>query len=305
MLECAAVSKTIGDRRVLDDVSLEIASGEIVVLLGANGAGKSTLLHCCCGRLAVESGYIRIGGRDPRAQPRNRSALGFVPQGLALYSELSVEENLRCFGRLAGVRGEILRERVARSLDWSGLAERAASRVHTLSGGMQRRLNIAASLLHDPQVLLLDEPMVGVDMASRNRIEELLRGLRDDGMAILLTTHDFPQAERLADALVYLRAGQVLVRGRPVDLVRSAFGLSKELLVTLADAPTPSFADRLKALDLVPGSDERIWSGTAADHDEIAAWTRRLDAASVEPASVSVREASLEGALARLEGAAA
>ena len=190
MLELRSVTQRYGPLVALDDVSLEVARGEFFGLLGPNGAGKSTLMSLVAGLRAPGAGSLRIDGRA--VSPRDvaaRGALGFVPQGIALYGELSAEQNLRIFGRLYGLKGTVLRERVDEALNRVQLADRRRDLVRTFSGGMQRRLNLVASLLHRPKLLLCDEPTVGVDPQSRNAIFELLEQLNREGLTIIYSTH--------------------------------------------------------------------------------------------------------------------
>jgi ABC-2 type transport system ATP-binding protein len=305
LLDLNGIRKTLGGRRVLDDVSLNVSPGELVVLLGPNGAGKTTLLGTACGRIAPDAGDARLSGGNPRRDVGVRQSLGFVPQQVALYPYLSVRENLEVFGRMMGVVKEALNARIEEALAWSGLEDRAADRVDTLSGGMQRRLNIVASVLHKPTLVMLDEPTVGVDVNARERIHELLRRLRADGLGILLTTHDLLQATTLADRVVFLVAGQVRLEGAPDELVRQVFGDHKEITITLAELPESDQHQRLADAGLSPVHDGRTWTG-GVDHgyDGVADWNQRLADMNLHAAEIRVREPSLEGVFLRLTGEA-
>ncbi|MEE4184316.1 MAG: ABC transporter ATP-binding protein, partial [Gammaproteobacteria bacterium] len=194
VLELAGARCTLGQRQALDGVDLSVNAGELVALLGPNGAGKTTLLRACSGRIRLSAGTARVAGRNPATDPAARRALGIVPQNIALYPQLAAQDNLSVFAQLAGLRGAARRAAVARALQRAGLQARAGELVKNLSGGMQRRLNIVAGALHEPRLLLLDEPTVGVDPAARESIHALLEKLRADGMGLLLTTHDLEQA---------------------------------------------------------------------------------------------------------------
>ncbi len=211
MLEVVGLVKRYGSLVAVDGVSFSVAAGETVGLLGPNGAGKTTTVAMIAGLVAPDSGEIRIEGRplEGDADPLKRR-LGLVPQELALYEELSALANLRFFGGLYDLSGAALDAAIARVLTLVGLAERGRDRVKTFSGGMKRRLNLAASLLHDPAVLLLDEPTVGVDPQTRNAIFENLETLRARGKAIVYTTHYMEEAERLCDRLVIIDKGHVV-----------------------------------------------------------------------------------------------
>jgi ABC-2 type transport system ATP-binding protein len=231
--------------------------------------------------------------------------LGFVPQELALYSYLSVRENLEVFARMMGVGRHDLAERVAEALRWADLGERAEDRLDTLSGGMQRRLNIVASLLHQPGLLMLDEPTVGVDLGARERIHELLRRLKADGLGILLTTHDLLQATELADRVIFLLAGEIRLAGAPAELIEQMFGTSKELILTLGSAPDHQARQALGELGLLATQGEQTWTGSVDQgYDGLTDWHRRVEALGLRVAEIRVREPSLEGVFLRLTGEA-
>ena len=303
VLTIRSAVKTLGDWRALDHVDLDLYAGEILVLLGPNGAGKSTLLGSACGRLPLDAGQVRLCGQDPRSSAAVRSKLGFVPQHLAIYPYLSVRENLEVFGRMMGVPRKLLDARVREAMDWAGLADRADHRSDTLSGGMRRRLNIVASLLHHPEVVLLDEPTVGVDMGARERIHEMLRRLRASGLAILLTTHDLSQAEALADRVAFMLDGQVRLEGRPGDLIKHEFRDMKELKIVLRKKPDEAGTVLLQELDLSPAKGAVTWTGPVdGDLAHVGELTAHLQAAGLATAEVRVREPCLEGVLLRLTG---
>ena len=197
------------------------APGEIVGLLGPNGAGKTTTVSMIAGLVAPDSGQVTVGGQavGADASPVKRR-IGFVPQDLALYEELPARDNLRLFGALYGVSGALLDERCAQALELVGLADRAREKPKVFSGGMKRRLNLACSLVHDPDLLLLDEPTTGVDPQSRNAIFDNLEILRARGKAIVYTTHYMEEAERLCDRIVIVDHGKVVAADTLAGLLR-------------------------------------------------------------------------------------
>jgi ABC-2 type transport system ATP-binding protein len=211
MLEARNLAKTFGRVVAVDGVSLTVASGQLLGLLGPNGAGKTTTVSMLAGLLGPDRGEVRVDGHRLAgdADPAKRR-IGLVPQEIALYEELSARDNLRFFGGLYGMRGARLQRAMASALELVGLADRAHERVVTYSGGMKRRLNLAAGLLHDPDVLLLDEPTAGVDPQSRHAIFENLQALKARGTAILYTTHYMEEAERLSDRIVVMDHGRVI-----------------------------------------------------------------------------------------------
>jgi ABC-2 type transport system ATP-binding protein len=215
MLEAQGLCKSYGSRNVVAELSLDVGAGEIVGLLGPNGAGKSTTVAMLCGLVAAERGSVFVGTGDERLAlgvdtPAAKRRIGVVPQELSIYENLGAAANLALFGALYGLAGALLRERVEAALALVGLAERAGDKPQVFSGGMKRRLNIAAALVHDPDVLILDEPTVGVDPQSRNAIFDNLEELRRRGKALLYTTHYMEEAERLCDRIVIIDHGKVV-----------------------------------------------------------------------------------------------
>ena len=211
-----------GTRLAVDGVSLTVDRGEIVGLLGPNGSGKSTTLAAAAGIIDPFEGTVSIDGVR-RDQSANRYAhrVGFVPQEPALYDDLSAEANLQFFGRLYGLHGLTLRDRVNDALFRARLDDRKAARVSTFSGGMKQRLNLAVALLHEPTVILLDEPTAALDPVSRDNLFAVLYDLREQGHAILLTTHHLDEAEHGCDRIAVLEAGKLVACGKPWDLIRA------------------------------------------------------------------------------------
>ena len=211
MIEINGLVKRYGQRLAVDGVSFSVQPGEIFGLLGPNGVGKTTTLSMLSTLLAPDAGQVTIGGHDlVRESMLIKPLIGFVPQELALFPTLSAWDNLAFFGRIYRLGGSILKERISAVLDLVGLTERAQDAVKTFSGGMQRRLNIAVGLIHQPQILFLDEPTVGVDPQSRNFIFEHVENLKAGGMTILYTTHYMEEAERLCDRVAIMDQGRIL-----------------------------------------------------------------------------------------------
>jgi ABC-2 type transport system ATP-binding protein len=223
MLQATDLRKSFGSIAAVGGVSLSVKAGEIVGLLGPNGAGKSTTISMLCGLVRPDAGAVAIAGQpigeDASAVKRR---IGLVPQELSLFEDLPAIGNLELFGALYGITGALLRERVAAALDLVGLADRAKARPATFSGGMKRRLNIACALVHDPDVLLFDEPTVGVDPQSRNAIFANIEALRARGKSIVYTTHYMEEAERLCDRIVIMDHGKVVASGTVDEVSRMA-----------------------------------------------------------------------------------
>jgi ABC-2 type transport system ATP-binding protein len=193
------------------------------------------LIRSIAGRVRPDSGSIRIFGQ-PAGSAAARGELGWVPQELALYPLLTCRENLEAFGRYQGLRGKALRDGIAWCLDWAALADRSGATVKTLSGGMRRRLNMAAGLVHRPRIVLLDEPTVGVDPQSRNRIFEMVEGLRDAGTTVIYTTHYMEEAERLCDIIAIMDHGSIIAQGTKEELVQQSFGSRSDVLMRFASS---------------------------------------------------------------------
>ncbi len=244
---------------VLRGISLDLQAGELLGLLGPNGAGKTTLINCIAGRRQLDRG--RIDFSDPRPCTE---FLGIVPQSIAIYPDLTVLQNLRVFGRLHGLRGSVLRQRVAEAIEWAALESKSNSLAQTLSGGMQRRLNIACSVLHKPSVLLLDEPTVGVDPQSRERIYNMVEELLALGTAVLLTTHQLNEVETRCDRIAIMDNGSVLAAGPLTDLLARTIGTSQQLSLRFTsvqhDVPAPLKLDEtgLAAVAVIDGRSPQL-----------------------------------------------
>jgi ABC-2 type transport system ATP-binding protein len=235
VLTVANVRKKFGQVVALDGATFELRQGELLALLGPNGAGKTTLIRAVAGRVRLDGGEIRVFDRvlDGRRTPPE---LGIVPQEVAIYPLLTARENLEVFGRLHGLAGDALAKQVDWALERTGLADRARESVKHFSGGMRRRLNIACGVLHRPRVVLLDEPTVGVDPQSRDRIYDMLAELAQSGVSLLLTTHHLEEAEARCSRTVIIDHGNVIAAGTLPELVDQTVGRYR--LVTLRlDAP--------------------------------------------------------------------
>jgi ABC-2 type transport system ATP-binding protein len=256
MIEVAQLRKEYGDLVAVDGISFTAETGAIFGLLGPNGAGKTTTIGCISGLLEPTAGTVRVRGHDVvREGAQAKASLGVVPQEIALYEDLSAGENVRFWGQAYGLRGAEIRARVTDVLEITGLLDRAGDRVDQFSGGMKRRLNFACGIVHEPQVLLLDEPTVGVDPQSRVRLLDLVREQANKGVCVLYTTHYMEEAQSLCDRLAIIDHGHVIAQGSlgelqtqmgERDLVRvsgsfdeselhRAFGLDEDVVVVTVD----------------------------------------------------------------------
>jgi ABC-2 type transport system ATP-binding protein len=250
MLEVFELKKRFGATVAVDGVSFAVSDGETVGLLGPNGAGKTTTVAMICGLLRPDAGEVRVDSRPLRgdADPAKRR-IGLVPQEVALYDELTAHDNLKLFGALYDLDGPTVDRASAEALELVGLTDRAGDRVKTFSGGMKRRLNLAAALLHDPQTLVLDEPTVGVDPQSRNAIFDNLEALKARGKSLIYTTHYMEEAERLCDRVVILDKGRVVAG----DSLRGLYKLLPAPNRIAVELDGPADGPWLDELRAVPG----------------------------------------------------
>jgi ABC-2 type transport system ATP-binding protein len=224
MITVTQLRKTYGDMTAVDGISFEISPHETFGLLGPNGAGKTTTIHMIVGLLRPDGGTVDIDGASDPTRPEARRFIGIAPQVLSLYDDMTARENLMFFGRLYNLHGRRLRRRVAEVLERAALTDRAGSLVKTLSGGMQRRLQLACALVHEPQFILLDEPTVGIDPQARHHILQDIEDLKHQGRTVLLTTHYMEEAQKLCDRVAIMDHGRILVMDRVDALIHDHGG---------------------------------------------------------------------------------
>jgi len=306
VLECEDLRKTFGERVAVDGVGFAIASGETYGLLGPNGAGKTTTISMVCGLLRRDSGRVTLQGRElDTGTVEVKAGVGFVPQEIAIYPDLTARENLRFLGRLYGLSGRDLDDRIGRILDTVGLTDRGNERTNAYSGGMKRRLNIGLGMLNDPALLVLDEPTAGVDPQSRNAILDSVKMLASEGMAVLYTTHYMEEAERLCDRVGILDEGVLKAEGTHRGLI-SLVGEHDRLRIDargdLAAAATAALA--------VPGVTEAVPRDGGLDvlardvRASLAEIVRAVDGTGTGITSMEVNEPNLEAVFLHLTGKA-
>jgi len=268
MLQAQGLKKAYGNLVAVDGISFEVAKGETIGLLGPNGAGKTTTVSMIAGLLTPDKGQVRIDGAQITGDTNPvKRKIGLVPQDLALYEELPAMANLELFAALYDIGGSKAKKAIGEALELVGLKDRAEDRVGAFSGGMKRRLNLAAALLHDPSVLLLDEPTVGVDPQSRNAIFDNLETLKARGKTLVYTTHYMEEAERLCDRIVIVDHGHVVADDTLAGLYRRLPATNK-LFIDLVDAQKLGDASALKT---VPGVQSVELTG-----NRLAIWLRDL-----------------------------
>jgi ABC-2 type transport system ATP-binding protein len=293
LVRVSGLVKRFGEHAAVDDVTFEIREGEVFGLLGPNGAGKTTTISMISCLIAPSSGTVTVGGLSVATDSTKvKSALGVIPQEIALYPTLTALENLRFWGRMYGLSGALLEQRVAEALETAGLADRAKERVETYSGGMKRRINIAAGIMHHPRLLIMDEPTVGIDPQSRNHILETVKGLNERGMTVLYTSHYMEEVEFLCDRVGIIDHGRLIALGT-IDELRRLVGDENVISVRVADVPEGVMA----ALRAVPNVDSVTSSVPEPEPDAAEG------SAAAEPSAAPDERGALIQVLSRDSGA--
>jgi ABC-2 type transport system ATP-binding protein len=298
MIKAENLKKRFGSTVALDDVSFEVKNSETFGLLGPNGAGKTTTIQLLCGLLKPDSGIVTLNGRTDPTLVDVRMSLGVVPQTLAIYEELSAEENLLFFGRIYGLSGRRLKERVSNCLEIAGLTQRRKERVSKYSGGMKRRLNMVCSFLHEPPLLLLDEPTVGVDPQSRNSIFDTIEAMKKQGLTIIYTTHYMEEAERLCDRVAILDHGKILDMDSVHNLIAKHGGASH---IEAVLEQSPSDPDKIRQLiddKNIQFEEKKIRFQTGRPMESLA----MLNRSGLRFLSLKVQTANLEDVFLNLTG---
>jgi ABC-2 type transport system ATP-binding protein len=310
LLEVDSLSKRFGDLQAVDQVSFHVAAGEVFGLLGPNGAGKSTSMMMICGQLPADDGQVRLDGHPFNASTLNlRSLMGVVPQDLAIYPELTARENLDFFGRLYGIKGKTLKSRIDEVLSQIGLTDRAGDQSGHFSGGMKRRLNFGVALIHQPRLLILDEPTVGVDPQSRAHLLDCIRQLNADGVAVIYASHYMEEVQSICDRVAIIDHGKMIATGT-IDALLDR--MSSELLLRIAEpsAEIRSEIEQVAEVRNSPGDGEPLTIVVSHDQqaDELtlnATLTRLLQilkAGHVKLYEVETNEPNLERLFLELTG---
>jgi ABC-2 type transport system ATP-binding protein len=304
MIEAEQLRKVFGELAAVDGVSFPARPGEIFGLLGPNGAGKTTTIGCVSGLLTPTAGRVRVMGHDVVRDGRAaRRTLGVVPQEVALYEDLSAWENLAYWGGAQGMRNPLLRARIQEVLELIGLQDRAKEPVKRFSGGMKRRLNFACGIVHQPKVLLLDEPTLGVDPQSRVRLLELVRAEAQAGKCVLYTTHYMEEAEELCDRLAIIDRGRIVAQGTLPEL-RALLG--ERDLLRLSGAFRPEAArealQRLEGLEVLQADESLLVLSLAEAPSRLSAVFAALASAGAEVRGTTLTQPSLESLFVKLTG---
>jgi len=306
VLACSGLRKRFGELLATDGVGFSVAPGEVYGLLGPNGAGKTTTISMVAGILAPDEGWVEVGSAAVTTRTVGvRAAIGYVPQDLAVYPDLTGRENLDFFARLYDMKGVLKRSRIDEVLTTIGLEDRADDLVKNYSGGMKRRLNIGIGLLHQPRLLILDEPTVGVDPQSRNAIMDSVAALSNEGMAVLYTTHYMEEAERLCDRVGIMDLGRLIAEGTPRELVKMV-GEDDTIRIS-ARGPLRDAAQRCRTSsgvrEVSVSKDELVMVVTDA-RSVLTEILSAVDDVGVSVVSVEVHEPNLESVFLHLTGKA-
>jgi ABC-2 type transport system ATP-binding protein len=304
LLEIGNLEKSYRDRKVIHGISFKVDQGEILCLLGPNGAGKSTTINVLTGALSFDSGTIAYKGRALRKNDGEfKRNIGIVPQDLALYEDLSARQNVRFFCSLYGVRGKDLDAKTSSALRFAGLEDRANDRVKTFSGGMKRRLNIACAIAHDPELVIMDEPTVGIDPQSRNHILDSIRELRANGKTIVYTTHYMEEVEEISTRILIMDHGKIIAEGTKEKIKEAVAGDRELSLAYAAPAPIDSAAFlAIKGVRKVTPTGDGALIASAGNVEILDRVIGVLLAAKAKISNITSREASLETAFLSLTG---
>jgi ABC-2 type transport system ATP-binding protein len=303
MIRVENLSKRYGDLLAADRVSFEVQEGEIYGLLGPNGAGKTTTLSMISGILPPDDGRVIFEATDMAADPFSvKQKLGVVPQEVALYEELTARENLRFWGGLYGLSGRRLGERVDAVLEQVGLAHKAKVQVRTFSGGMQRRLNLGLGLVHEPRIIMMDEPTVGIDPQARANILDVVRAIASSGVTILYTTHYLEEAESLCDRIGIMDHGKILAEGTLEELTRQLG--DGEIVTARGRFDVEQVAEQLGAMEqvrVISAEPERLVLSAPDGGGAVRLLSRLLDG-ELRIEGVSIQPPSLNGLFLKLTG---
>lgn len=308
MLIVEKLVKQYGDFTAVDDISFEAKAGSVFGLLGPNGAGKSTAINCISGLLTPTTGRIAVSGHDVVKDGKAaRRSLGVVPQELALYDDLPAIENLRYWGKAYGLRGKQLDDRVSDVLDHIGLADRARDLPKEFSGGMKRRLNFGCGVVHQPGVLLLDEPTVGVDPQSRAKLFDLVEAARDAGACVLYTTHYMEEAERLCDSLAIIDHGKIIAEGTVAELkahlgARDALQLNGEFPADTTREAVMALAPQIADLEILSQTDDALLLTLSSASHHLPAVFDAISRSGGSVSETSLRSPNLETLFLLLTG---
>lgn len=301
-LRVSDLSVHYGDHHALKSLELEIEAGELIGIIGPNGAGKTSFIKALCGRVHYD-GYVQIGDRRLKRGHNRQKLLGLVPQDIGLYGHMSGRENLSAFAKIMGLSRKTLKETITAALEAVDMVEKAEDPVSTLSGGMKRRINVAAAIMHNPKVIIFDEPTAGVDVPARDTVHRLARTLAKKGMAVLLVTHEIDQAEALCDKVLILCHGEKLAFDTPPRILSRSFGGMREVMVRYGTPPAQEVLEAMQPFEFRQGELPTIWTAMtqASEVSFVSAFMTALRNGNALVREISVRRPGLTSLMHRIE----
>lgn len=299
------LTKAYKDKVAVKDVSLNIEKGDMYGIIGPNGAGKTSIIKSICGISQFDSGKIMIFDTDIQKHPIEiRKQIGVVPQEIAIFEDLTAYENVQFFGRLYGLRGKQLADKVKQALEFTGLYERRKKLPKTFSGGMKRRLNIACSIVHEPKLLVMDEPTVGIDAQSRNHILKSIKKLNENGTTIIYTSHYMKEVEEICTRICLLDQGVIKLEGSYEDIKNKVF-LGQKIIMTLSEA-NPNILDEIKEMTNIDScklEDKKlIVTCKNTNGENLGTIISIVTCKGCEITNIEIEEVSLEGVYLKITG---
>ena len=302
VLRVKDLSVTYGETKALDSLDLEVSVGELIGIIGPNGAGKTSFIKALCGRVHYD-GYVQIGDTRLKRGHNRQQLLGLVPQDIGLYSHMSGRENLLAFAKIMGLPRRERDDAADNALEAVGMTDKADELVSALSGGMKRRINVAAAIMHNPKVIIFDEPTAGVDAPARDTVHRLARELAKRDMAVLLVTHELDQAEALCDKVLVLSNGQKLAFDSPPRILERSFAGMREVMVRYAASPAQETLQAMHPFEFRQGELPTIWTAMtqASEVSFVSAFMTALRNGNQLVREVSVRRPGLTSLMHRIE----
>lgn len=303
LLSVTEIKKSFKDFEAVRGVTFTVRKGESFGLLGPNGAGKSTTINMLTGLFPPTQGSIRLAGIDMNANPKKAQALiGIVPQEIALYQTMSAKDNLYFWGRMYGLSGSLLDQRVAETLELIGLADRAKDKVETFSGGMKRRVNIGAAILHRPELLIMDEPTVGIDPQSRAHILDTVKKLNSEGMTVIYTSHYMEEVEFLCERIGIMDHGKLIASGTIPELREKIGDRSRMVFAIQGGAATPDMLNGIIPAADCQVSGEQLTVFHKEPQSVLSTLVQRITETGCQIAGVEIVEPNLESVFLHLTG---
>ena len=301
-LHVEGLSVSYGDHKALKPLSFDVLPKELIGIIGPNGAGKTSLIKALCGHIK-HNGRVKIDDTLVGKRHNRQKLLGLVPQDIGLYAHMSGRENLQAFAKIMGLPAKKRKTAITQALEAVDMADKSKVLVRDLSGGMKRRINVAAAIMHDPKLIIFDEPTAGVDIPARDTVHRLARELAEKGMAVLLVTHELEQAEALCDKVLILSDGEKLAFDHPANILSASFAGMREVMVRYATPPTQDSLNSMKPFEFVQGELPTIWTAMtqASEVSFVSAFMTSFRNGDQLVREISVRRPGLTSLMHRIE----